>query len=654
MECCRCFQSKNSPSQSRNKTKVRGSIRKPQVNENGRLSTNAPENKRPISTLSQYQQQGTSGVGADVGLTVGVRQLTSLSKQQQQQLQNLDDVNEVYYQNRASARDNYQFNNNQHLQMVGSISKLNINHDSGRIRNNSSIRNISFQKQSPQRQAEQIRGAQDASRFENKPTHLTMVSMRNNITATGGYLSRGEDSMLMQDDNNQNKTYSFYQQNNEIRKQNESNLDRLFTLPNVIQQLGTSSQEDRTANLDFENDSYADYNSQNGGNQLINFYAIKSFKYFCSQCQKPFQKLLITDFKSHPEKPYNIVVLNDQFCTLDNHDCICPFCQQTVTLILNSNLWVGTQDQMEQFDLMCNGDNLHLMENEYDCQATIKEIPKTKRGVLQQKLNKNFAVANDASQIINNQQQHQQYQNNHTLSAQLSEYNEKSQTDPIIHKNDIDTQSQMSQLMTQASSKTQNVLFKHKFQKLKNSSKYAQMLIVGEIPINYSKFLQTNKSTMFQTNPDLTDDPTSFKEASPNEGMRNSPKIFQSQLNLKDYQQHKSQQNQMQNQYINQQQILQKYMPPDLLHQASRSQCKQFNKDIMRSLINAKMSKNKTYLEQRQFDEKQANKKQMKINNYNNRQSHILVPENQNPNNQVNNKNNFFGVDNKRISQALF
>ncbi|CDW85487.1 UNKNOWN [Stylonychia lemnae] len=418
-------------------------------------------------------------------------------------------------------------------------------------------------RQEPIQSESQKLGVSEAMR----KTHVTMLSLQNNM-----FYSR-EDSQLHSQITNQDKDIKV--------NKSENKLDQLFMQPNIYQGL------DGRCPLSDEQDSQVASPQSSALNQSPLIYAIKSFKYYCQFCSKSFQKLLITDFKPNIDQSVRLIGINELFNssesrltlnqnTLD-HQCQCPLCNQNVYLILNASLYVGSQELMECFDIVNSGENLNLMESEYDC-ASSSKLKQQHPSFINKRSHKNL-----------------------TLSAQLSEFMEKQSMDRIILKNDLDSQSQISNRLTQVSLKTQHLMFKHKFQKLKGSNKYAQMIIVGELPLSAAKKLQQSRvlsssvmmnmtsqeQATIQQNPDGQRQSLKSQQDSRNkhrevDGISRLPHVFKTHLNLKEYQKTPG---------------YQKYTPPDLIHQVDKMQCIQINKDVMKAMLDNKMAKNKSFLE---------------------------------------------------------
>lgn len=90
--------------------------------------------------------------------------------------------------------------------------------------------------------------------------------------------------------------------------------------------------------------------------------------------------MIIAEFDLNLDKDLTLMKIDEQFNSPESKsarsnasnaihiDLVgeCPFCSDIISLVLNVQMIVGNSDQMEQYDMMKSGENLHLIESEYD------------------------------------------------------------------------------------------------------------------------------------------------------------------------------------------------------------------------------------------------------------------------------------------------
>ena len=245
----------------------------------------------------------------------------------------------------------------------------------------------------------------------------------------------------------------------------------------------------------------------------------------------------------------------------------CPFCSDMISLVLNVQMIVGTSEQMEKFDMMKSGENLHLIESEYDIHAkTYKQIYERRYpGASEDVPSENHAYSN------NNQTSNQEVETTSKHSHNISQLNFRIQDNCLAP-----------------------VMLRHKLQQLKDPRKYAQVIFVAgfETQQNFKDSkLNKERQQSFPTNfmhmettltPTL-DDHTSLKENKEN------PRLTLAVPTSSEF-----------SAFALTQAVaarMQKYSPPEMFHTVDEKQTKQFNAELMRAIIQQKMDKNKCFAE---------------------------------------------------------
>ncbi|CDW89564.1 UNKNOWN [Stylonychia lemnae] len=258
--------------------------------------------------------------------------------------------------------------------------------------------------------------------------------------------------------------------------------------------------------------------------------------------------------------------------------------------ILSTNFLVGSSKYMQQFDVTINNEsNMNLMESELDNSHILPRF--TPPISNNQHLNTLEALHSDQNTVI----QH----NNHLQASQ----NIKELSYGMESNRNLKGENQCQTTQEQSSSRPQTVILKHKLEKLKGFSLYAQMLLVGE-PIK--KAQTALKHPQNQTTHLDTEDRTSFNNTTANNFTALQTGGYPSNLNQPTYNNNISNLFTNSGNYPDQNQTVSmghRYVSADEVAKIDKQECLKMNSEMMKAMIERKMRKNRSYYELRVLNE---------------------------------------------------
>eukprot|EP00347_Sterkiella_histriomuscorum_P004386 403360658 len=319
-----------------------------------------------------------------------------------------------------------------------------------------------------------------------------------------------------------------------------------------------------------------------------NIYTAKTFTYLCANCQKGFSKVMLVEFKMIQHKELTLMRIQELFNYAECFDCKCAYCEVNCQLVLNTSFMIGDKKSMENFDIQHVIELQQISHENYDMessnnQATRFTPPFTGN---QQNISNQLETAGMSDRANYNQQFDQKMSLDHSHQQNFSPNNPQSlhfqqkkhqKTNSILSNQNISNHLQIS-------NKPSSVVLKHKIEKLKGLKIYAQVILVGEPPLQPKSKHPHNKNDQNSTHP-LYDQ---------HHGHVNQTDQSLTQLSLSHHNVMQSQSNN-QTQFINLNQL--KYQSPDTVTTVDKQECHRVNAQMMRAMIEKKMKRNESYYE---------------------------------------------------------